>query len=62
MNNNEMLNNLFDRMCILAEENYQEIPYRYFVSDDVNTAYAEYENRNPTVLATIVDGVFKSDF
>ena len=62
-NDEEKLAGLFVRMKGFAKENHQAVPTGYYLSEDKDTAYAEFENRNPTVLATRNEnGVFESDF
>jgi len=59
----ERLHELFIEMKDLAKENMQEVPTGWFISEDGNTAYAEFDHRTPTVLATRnKDGEFKLDF
>jgi len=61
-NDEEKLNELFIRMKDLAKENFQQIPTGWYLSEDKNTAYAEFENINPLVLATRKNGFFVADY
>ena len=51
-NDQDKLNELYIDMKDRAKENQQEIPTGWHYSMDGNTAYAEFEHRNPTVLAS----------
>ena len=62
-NDQDRLNELFIRMKDLAKENLQSIPTGWFVAEDGDTAYAEFEHRNHTVLATRnKDGFFEAEY
>ena len=61
-NDEDKLNELFIRMKDLSKENMQAVPTGWYLSEDENTAYAEFENINPLVLATRNNGVFVADY
>jgi len=61
-NDKVKLAELLCRMKDLAKENIQAVPTGYYLSADGNTAYAEFDNINPLVLATRVNGVFVADY
>jgi len=56
------LTELYTRMEELAKENFQQVPTGWYLSEDKNTAYAEFESINPLVLATRKNGVFVADY
>ena len=59
----EKMNELFTRMKDLARENCQAMPSGWFLSEDGNTAYAEFDNINPLVMATRNEsGDFEADY
>lgn len=53
---NMKLQEIFEEMQIIAEENQQLIPQKCFVSDDKKIAYVEIINQNPIVMANKVKG------
>jgi len=60
-NDEEKLTELFIRMKDLAKENHQAVPIGWYILEDI--AYAEFEHRNPLVMATRNKaGFFEADY